>query len=297
MITNHLKTIIVILTTLILITTFFPPQYTAQKIPKQKTLQINTQTNQSQPPANLTENQQVILHQITSDLKNEIKKSTSPEQSKKIIAEKLKQIYHHNIITQNQYTTLTNLLHLITIPQQNTQIHDNQNTSNTFCFLIGETSTTHHLNIAEFVFTRNLYRLFIIYFIAQFIFSGDTILTIISNLRTLHNNYQELRPELLPTAGAISLGIRQRSGSPPNQLKTYPAIGWITAIGTKGNTYINGSYIGTIRSLKSPIHQYYTYFLGISGFIGLSITLNNHKNWFIGAALHLQTEYHPPQPY
>jgi hypothetical protein len=297
MITNHLKRIIIIIIIFILITTCFPSPFPAQSIPKQTYLHSYAETDQSNHITNLTVSQQVQLSQFTEELHNEIKKSKSPKESKKIIAEKLRQLNQHNIITQDQYNLLFNLLQLIPTPQVYSQIPDNQNTSNRFCFLIGETSTTRHLNIAEFIFTRNLYRLFIIYFIAQFIFSGETIITIISNLRNLHNNYQELRPELLPTAGAISLGLRQRSGSPPNQLKTYPAIGEITAIGTKGKTYTNGSYIGTIRSLKSPIYQYCTYFLGISGFIGISITLNNQNNWFIGAAVSLQTEYYPPQPY
>ena len=297
MMTNHLKRIIVIITTLILITTCFLSQFPAQKIPKNTNHHHYGQTDQSPPIKNLTENQQSILNQITADLHNEIKKSKSPEESKKIFAEKINQIYHHNIITQNQYQLLKNLLDIIPLPQKHTQIRDKQNTSNRLCFLIGETTTSHLINLVERGFTINLYRLFVIYFIVQFIFTGDTILTKITNLRNLHNTYQEIRPSLLPSAGAISLGIRCKSASPPNQLKTYPTIGSITAIGTKGKTHTNGSYIGTIRSLKSPIYQYYTYFLGITGFIGISITLNNNKNWFIGAAIRLQTEYYPPQPY
>lgn len=297
MMTDHLKRIIVIITTLILITTCVPKHFPAQIISKHAFLHTYSQTDLSKYITNLTENQQVLLTQITNNLHNEIKKSRSPEESKQIIIDKLRQIFHHNIITQNQYNFLINLLIIFPIPQKHSQILNSQNTSNRFCFLFGETSTSHHLNIAEFIFTRNLYKLFIIYFIAQFILSGDTILTKISNLRNLHNTYQELRPEFLPSAGAISLGIRQRSGSPPNLLQTYPTIGSITALGTKGRTYTNGSYIGSIRSLKSPIYQYYTYFLGITGFLGICITLNNNNNWFIGAAIRLQTEYHPPQPY
>ena len=103
MMTNHLKRIIVIITTLVVITTFVPKQYPAQIISKHAFLLPYSQTDLSNHITNLTENQQVLLTQLTNNLHNEIKKSISPEQSKQIIAEKLRQIYQHNIITQNQY--------------------------------------------------------------------------------------------------------------------------------------------------------------------------------------------------
>jgi hypothetical protein len=235
--------------------------------------------------------------QIITETKNIMQSTDSVKDTNMIINQTLQKIHDTHLLTTHQYKLSIHTLNNYNKFMKNNYQDDSQNTSNYFCFITGETTNTHLINLVELGFSASLYVLFILYFFAQFVSSGDTIFLFINQLKNIHYNYQQIRPPFLPGMGTISFGTRHRSPSPPNQLKTFPTTGWIKAIGTNGQSFTNGSFIGGIRSLKSPIYDYYTYFVGITGFIGISIILNNQINWFLGGALQMKTEYYPPIPY
>lgn len=251
----------------------------------------------------LSEKQTSILTQTISTLKNQLQNIHSKDEILTYIIEAVTYLQQAQILTLTQHQkfvhTLTCYQQIVNIQHIQEQISSspNCNISNYLCIVAGETTNAKLVNPVERSCTSIIYGLFTFYFILKFIGIGDNILAYITSIQDLHNSFQDIRPALLPGVGIISFGIRHISPSPPNQLKTYPADGWIACAGIQGQNNINGTFIGKIRSLKSSIYDYYTYFIGINGFIGLSFQQTNGKHFFIGVGLHLQTEYYPAPPY
>jgi hypothetical protein len=251
----------------------------------------------------LTEKQTRKFIQIITSIKNQLRTSQSIDDALLIMTDAIKQLKQYDILTYKQYLQTH---HGFTFWQkiandqnihQRTLSAPNCNISNYLCFVTGETTNAKLVTPIERSCTSIIYGLFILFFIAQFIGFGDNIFTLINLIRNWYENYQDIRPNLIPGLGTIAFGIRHVSPSPPNQLKTYPADGWIAVAGLKGQNNINGTFIGKIRSIDSSIYDYYTYFIGINGFIGLSITQNNGKHFFLGVGIQIQTEFFPAPPY
>jgi len=245
----------------------------------------------------LTDNQITTLKQIIQNTKNIETNSPNRKNTSEQLTTILKELHHTSILNEKQYKTSTNILTKLNKISEKNHHANNPNSTNFLSLIIGHTTNTNILNIAELSCTILTYILIISYFIAKFIGIGDTLYSIITTLREIHTNYQNLRPKNIPVLGNIALGTRQKSPSPPNQLKTYPATGWIKSSGLTGLSTINGSFIGSIRSLTSPLYDYLTYFIGATGFIGLSITQNDGSKFFLGVSLHQKTIYWPQPPY
>jgi hypothetical protein len=289
---------------MILVSNLLTPPIPADTLTKEKKINIELigLLHHIQSTRTITNDQNDLLIQTLDKLKKDIKQDTTYQQAIKIINESINTLHKNTIITNEEckiiHTFLSTIQHINNQPiTTKTKTNNNQNTSNYLCLLIGKTTNAHLINTAELTLTGLVYILIATYFFAKFIGIGDNLYTLINTLKDVHNTFQELRPKSLPGLGYLALGTRQRSPSPPNQLKTYPSLGWIKTIGLLGQTDINGSYIGEVRSLKSPLYAYYTYFLGATGFTGINIRQNDGTNFFIGFALQLKTTYWPQPPY
>ena len=153
--------------------------------------------------------------------------------------------------------------------------------SNYFCFISGETTTTKLVGLVERGCSGLLYALFWVYFL-----SGELFVQI----RTVFTKVIDffIEKQFPINGGIISFGNRHRSPSPPNQMQSYPAEGWIWTQGINGELSWNGTYYGTIKQLKSPIYAYYTYYIGAVGFLGLTLTRDDRKLYILGSTMRLQ---------
>ena len=153
--------------------------------------------------------------------------------------------------------------------------------SNYFCFISGETTTTKLVGLVERGCSALLYSLFWVYFL-----SGELFVQIRTFFTKVINFFIE--KQFLINGGIISFGNRHRSPSPPNQMESYPAEGWIWTQGLNGELSWNGTYYGTVRQLRSPIYAYYTYYIGAVGFLGVTLTRDDGKLYILGSTMRLQ---------
>ena len=292
-----------ILSILIIGTYFYPLQVHANNLETTIQIQFPGLQGMNTEEITLSEKQTTILTQTISTIKNQLKNTHTKDEALTCIIDAITHLQQSHILTHTQYLQT---IHALTFWQQisNNQYIQQQtisvpncNISNYLCIVTGETTNAKLINPVERSCTSIIYGLFVLFFLAQFIGLGENLFTYINSIRDLHNSYQDIRPSVFPGLGIIAFGVRHISPSPPNQLKTYPADGWIAGAGIRGQNNINGTFIGKIRSIQSSIYDYYTYFIGINGFIGLSITQNNGKHFFLGIALQIQTESYPAPPY
>jgi len=153
--------------------------------------------------------------------------------------------------------------------------------SNYFCLISGETTTTKLVGLVERGCSALLYSLFWVYFL-----SGEVFVQIRTFFQKVTNFFEE--KDFPFNGGIISFGNRHRSPSPPNQMKSYPAEGWIWTQGINGQISWNGTYYGTIRQLRSPIYDYYTYYIGAVGFLGLTLTRDDGKSYILGFTIRVK---------
>jgi len=166
----------------------------------------------------------------------------------------------------------------------NNQIND---ASNYLCLIMGETTGARLVGLVEIGCSALLYALFVVYFISEFAFESfvPILLEIRSSIIALNNFYQNMTFPIIGGTGIIALGGKRPSSSPGPPLENYHAEGWVWTRGLNGNKSWNGTFYGSIRSLKSPIYAYHTYYIGATGFLGIKLTKDDGKQFFLGSAL------------
>ena len=182
------------------------------------------------------------------------------------------------------------VMKLLEIVFDNNQAND---ASNYLCLIIGETTGARLVGLVEIGCSALLYALFVIYFISELAFElfVPILLEIRSSIIALNNFYQNMTFPIIGGTGIISLGGKRPSSSPGPPLENYHAEGWVWTQGLNGNKSWNGTFYGSIRSLKSPIYAYHTYYIGATGFLGVKLTKDDGKEFFLGSALMVKIDY------
>ena len=159
--------------------------------------------------------------------------------------------------------------------------------SNYLCLIIGETTGTRLVGLVEIGCSALLYTLFVVYFISELAFGlfVPILLEIRSSIIALNNFYQNMTFPIIGGTGIIALGGKRPSSSPGPPLENYHAEGWVWTQGLNSKKSWNGTFYGSIRSLKSPIYAYQTYYIGATGFLGIKLTKDDGKQFFLGSAL------------
>jgi hypothetical protein len=160
-------------------------------------------------------------------------------------------------------------------------------TNNYLCLITGETTETRLVGLVEIGCSALLYTLFVIYFISELAFGlfVPILLEIRSSIVALNNFYQNMTFPIIGGTGIIAFGGKRPSSSPGPPLENYHAEGWVWTQGLNGNKSWNGTFYGIIRSLKSPIYAYQTYYIGAIGFLGIKLTKDDGKQFFLGSTL------------
>jgi hypothetical protein len=138
--------------------------------------------------------------------------------------------------------------------------------NNSICLVSGICSNCYMMGAMEFLFNKYLF--FIIIIMAP---------NPISPLWLLEVNHYEYKT--LNILGVITLGELDI-----NTLEVVPSFGWISSIGSSGNQYWQGSFVGGFTGLG--LLPGVAIYAGILGFSGIRLlNLENNSSFFIGSAL------------
>ncbi|MHA1171638.1 MAG: hypothetical protein ACTSQ3_06135 [Candidatus Heimdallarchaeota archaeon] len=162
--------------------------------------------------------------------------------------------------------------------------------SNFFCLIAGEATGARVVGLVEMGCSALLYAIFVVYFISEFVFGSPFFLPqLISFVRSLNNFYQNISFPI--TFGMVALGCRHPLFSPGGPMQNYPAEGWVWTQGLNGDKSWNGTFYGSIRGLRSPFYAYHTDYIGVTGFLGIKLTRDDGKQFFLGSALRVEIDY------
>jgi hypothetical protein len=236
------------------------------------------------------------LEQLLNSLQKRFLSVTSKKEALSVFTEILDELNQKNILPE--HIDLEKMQQKILVRIKYAEVLDfldkkaaknpEDDDTNYFCLLASETTETKPVGLLEIGCSFLTYALFWTYFI-----SGDAFGKIKSFFQTVTFSYEDLSVPF--RAGLIAFGTRHLSPSPPNKLENYPADGWIWTYGLKGEKVWNGTPLfGTIRSVHSPLYNYYTYFVGAMGFIGIKLRQNNGKTFVLGSSLKTQIGSSPP---
>jgi len=162
--------------------------------------------------------------------------------------------------------------------------------SNFFCLIAGEATGARVIGLVEMGCSALLYAIFVVYFISEFVFGSPFFLPqLISFVRSLNNFYQNISFPI--TFGMVALGCRHPLFSPGGPMQNYPAEGWVWTQGLNSDKSWNGTFYGSIRGLRSPFYAYHTDYIGVTGFLGIKLTRDDGKQFFLGSALRVEIDY------
>jgi len=165
------------------------------------------------------------------------------------------------------------------------------NDSNFLCLLTGMTTQTFVIGIPELGVAALMYLLLFPYVLEQILFDeSHRMETILVKLRNLTSSIQRLSSKRISQAGNIVFGTSKDKYLPP-EFRYLPAYGWIDTQGLSGKKYWNGTFFGGIRTLPGFEFRFYSYYIGATGFVGITLNKGDGKKFFLGSALHCDVNY------
>jgi len=247
----------------------------------------------------LTREQYQDLEQYLSEFQEKINKSSTWEETAVLFRQAIVMLHDYGLVPTNM--GIDDAQRWVTggyqVPRQMrlspSMIKNKQmfNNSNFLCLLTGMTTQTFVIGIPELGVAALMYLLLIPYFLEQ-ISSDEShrMETILVKLRNLTTSIQRLSSKRIIQAGNIVFGTSKDKYLPP-EFRYLPAYGWIDTQGLSGKKSWNGTFFGGIRTLSGFEFRFYSYYIGATGFVGITLNKEDGKKFFLGSALHCDVNY------
>jgi hypothetical protein len=163
------------------------------------------------------------------------------------------------------------------------------NDSNFFCLIAGEAKETRLLSLFETGCSTLCYFLFGMFLFTHILGDDPVVLyNIVTRIQTLSDSYHTLNSVRIIGTGEIAFGSSHVSDQLPPPYRFDPAVGWITTQGVLGKKSWNGSFFGGIFGLVTFDPNFYAYYLGATGFLGIKVKKSDGKLFFLGSALRVK---------
>lgn len=247
----------------------------------------------------LTQEQYQDLEQYLVEFRAQINESSTWEETTRLFRQAVVRLYDYGLLPKNM--GIDDAQRLVTKGYQQPRLMSlcpslkrNQqmfNGSNFLCLLTGITTRTSIIGIPELGVAALIYLMFFPYFIEQ-ILGEEPHRTeqIILRLRNLTSSIQRLSSRRIIQAGNIVFGTSKDEYIPP-EFRFLPSYGWIDTQGLLGKKSWNGTFFGGIRTLRGFEYRFYSYYIGATGFVGLTVNKGDGKKFLLGSAVRCDINY------
>jgi hypothetical protein len=167
-----------------------------------------------------------------------------------------------------------------------------KNNSNFFCLTAGQTTETRVFSFFETGCSMLIYFVLVMYILAQGLIDQPLILghtlSLLQGIYTVYHNVTAARS--IGIGRIIAFGNSYYSAFPP-PYRYNPAVGWVNTLGVLGKKSWDGVFNGHISTIKPVENTYYTYYVGVMGFLGIKLIKSDGKLFFLGSAVYEKIDY------
>lgn len=247
----------------------------------------------------LTREQYKNLEQYLVEFRAQINESSTWEETAILFRQAVVTLYDYDLLPKNM--GIDDAQRLVTrgfqeprLMSRSASLNRNKqlsNDSNFLCLLTGITTRTSIIGIPELGIAALIYLMFFPYFIEQIISEEPHRMEqILLKLRNLTSSIQRLSSRRIIQAGTIVFGTSKDEYIPP-EFRFLPAYGWIDTQGLFGKKSWNGTFFGGIRTLQGFEFRSFSYYIGATGFVGLTVNKGDGKKFFLGSAVRCDVNY------
>lgn len=247
----------------------------------------------------LTREQYQDLEQYLIEFRAQINESSTWDETARLFRQAVVRLYDYGLLPKNM--GIDDAQRLVTRGYQVSQLmslsdslnRNKQllNDSNFLCLLTGMTTQAYVIGIPELGVATLIYLMVFPYFLEQILFEDSHLVEhILLKLRNLTSSIQRLSSRRIIQAGNIVFGTSKDEYIPP-EFRYSPAYGWIDTQGIFGKKSWNGTFFGSIRTLQGFEFGSYSYYIGATGFVGITVNKGDGKKFFLGSALHCDVDY------
>ena len=247
----------------------------------------------------LTREQYQDLEQYLVEFRAGINKSSTWEETAILFRQAVVRLHNYGLLPKNmgieeaqrlvtQGYQVPKLMSLYPTANRNMQVF---NDSNFLCLLTGTTTRTAVIGIPELGVAALMYLLLIPYVLEQMFYDDSKIMeNVLVELRDLCSSLQGLSSRRIIQAGNIVFGTSKDEYIPP-EFRYFPTYGWIDTQGLFGKRSWNGTFFGGIRTLSGFEFRFHSYYIGATGFVGITLVKGDGKKFLLGTALHCDVDY------